>query len=211
MAERTLRHRLDAVRAATADWTAVTDTLMADLAALGFGAAVPRRGTLFPPFALPDGAGHLRCLADLHAGRPLVLSFHRGLWCPYCREELDSWRETMPVLAARQVGFAAVTPETGGRAARLAEMLGSGATVLCDVDLGLTLASGLAFFVGAGFLRRYAEAGLDLAALYGAASGILPVPATFVVGADGRVRYVFADPDFRNRVDPRDVLACLDE
>jgi peroxiredoxin len=139
----------------------------------------------------------------------VVLSFHRGLWCPWCRAELDSWHAAQPQLQAAGCQLVLVTPETGAHAAAMAARLEQQAQVLCDVDAGASVGLGLAFFMGADLIQDYADAGLDLVEHYGAASGILPIPATFVIEVGRRVRFAHVDIDFRRRADPDAVLASL--
>jgi len=138
-----------------------------------------------------------------------VLSFNRGGWCPYCSHELRAWCEHTPALRAAGAGLTVVTPEVGGRAALLAHLVGPDADLLCDVDHGVALASGLAFYMGSDLLSSYAEWGLDLADTYGSASGFLPVPATFVIDAGGIVRFAHVDPDFRVRAEPEEVIEVV--
>jgi peroxiredoxin len=196
-------------REATPEWTPVYDAFIAGLRANGVGAAAPVEGEVFPDFALPDENGRFRSLDELVAGGPIVVSFNRGGWCPYCRTELSAWAERMPEVTALGGRFVAISGEVGGRAGKLHQFVGASATVLCDVDHGLALALGLTFFCGDDLQKRYLACGLNLADLYGSGGWLLPVPGTFVVTRDKRVAYRFADPDFRIRAEPDDVLAAL--
>lgn len=190
-------------------WQLRYDDFVAGLRDVGIGASAPRVGDVFPAFSLPDAAGHHRSLDGLLAEGPIVLSFNRGGWCPYCSHELRAWCDHLPALRAAGAGLTVVTPEVGGRAALLAHLVGPDADLLCDVDHGVALASGLAFYMGAELQTSYAAWGLDLAQTYGSASGFLPVPATFVIDAGGIVRFAHVDPDFRVRAEPEDVIAAV--
>jgi peroxiredoxin len=190
-------------------WHARADRLLARLLPLGCGQTAPRAGQRFPDLVLPDWQGRLTQLSELCRDGPIVLSFHRGLWCPWCRDELASWQAARAVLREAGCRLVAVTPETSGRAAAMAHMTGPEAHVLCDVDFGASAALGLGFFLGVDLVREFGEAGLDLVAHYGAASGILPIPATFVIEVGLRVRFAHADVDYRRRADPAAVLASL--
>lgn len=185
------------------------DAFIAGLRDLDIGAAAPQVGDAFPAFSLPDAAGHYRSLDGLLAEGPLVLSFNRGGWCPYCSHELRAWSEYMPALRAVGANLAVITPEVGGRAALLAHLVGTEAELLCDVDHGMALASGLAFYMGRELQQSYVDWGLDLAEIYGSPSGFLPVPATFVIDTGGIVRFAHADPDFRVRAEPDEVMAVV--
>jgi peroxiredoxin len=204
-----LSEKLDYLRGASPKWCERYDEFVARLRALEVGARAPRVGDRFPEIALPDYRGRYRTLAGLLAGGPLVISFNRGGWCPYCVSELESWRAALPGLEDAGGKLAIVTAELGGRSQALGDIVGPDAVTLCDVDHGLALELGLAFHVGPTLIAAYRESGIDLNELYGGAAGLLPVPATFVVRVDGIIEYAFVDPDFRLRAEPEDVVRIV--
>ena len=194
----------------TTDWNRLYDAFVADLRTRGTGSTAPRIGDRIDPFVLPNSLGRHVALDDLlHAG-PIVLSFMRGGWCPYCRSELSAWAAAAPRLAAVGGRFIAISGEIGGRAETTRCELAPEAEMLCDVDHGLAVALGLSFVVGAEVQTSYRARGLSLADIYGDSGRILPVPATFVLDAGGIVRYAFVDPDFRVRADPGVVVAVVE-
>jgi peroxiredoxin len=205
-----LAERLAATRETYRALEGFFDEIVLGLKTTGVGGAAPGVGEIFPEFALPSARGGYLGLGDLLAQGPVVLNFSRGRWCPYCVHELAAWGEALPALNANGARFLEVTGETGGEARSILHSLPGNADVVCDVDHGLALSLGLAFFAGEPMLDYYREAGLDMNAIYGSNSGFLPVPATYVVGQDGAVRYAFVDVDFRNRAEPADVLAALE-
>lgn len=190
-------------------WHERADRLVFRLASLGCGLTAPAAGQTFPDIALPDWRGRLTSLSTLVADGPVVLSFHRGLWCPWCRAELDCWETARPQLQQLGGRLVVVTPEVAGHAAAMARRVGEQASVLCDVDFGASAGLGLAVFVGRDLVTEYAAAGLDLAHHHGAAGGMVPIPATFVIGVGRRVRFAHVDVDFRRRAQPELVLASL--
>jgi peroxiredoxin len=204
-----LAAELAAIDRRGSDWQPIYQAFVDGLRAAGAGGAAPRPGAPMPPFALPDAAGRWTRLADLLRKQPLVLSFQRGGWCPYCRAELAAWKAAGPALVDAGAGLVVVTPETGGRAALLADQLPPGTHILCDVDHGVALALGLAVPIPEALSARYRAAGLDLDRLTGGAGQVLPIPATFALAADGRVLAAAADPDFRRRADPAEMLAAF--
>lgn len=204
-----LADALAGCREGDSSWEEVYDSFVGGLNKVGVGRTAPGVGDRLPDFALPDARGvyvHSRNLVD--AG-PLVLSFNRGGWCPYCRAELGAWADAMPDLRRLGGAFVSITPEVGGRAAAMREALGLDAEVLCDIDHGVALELGLAFHLGGRLRQSYLACGLDLAAAYGSPSWFIPIPATFVVDREGIVRFAFVDPDFRRRAEPSDVLAAI--
>ncbi len=191
-----------------AAYAAAYDDLVAQLVALGAGRRAPRVGQRFPGFALPDAAGRFHRLGDLLApGRPLVISIHRGQWCPWCRVESAGWADAAGALAAAGARLVTISAEVAGGAAWLAER--SGSLALVDVDLGLCLALGLVISLPPALAAAYATGGDDLAALLGGSGRLLPIPATYLIDGAGVVRFAFADPDFRRRAEPAAVLATL--
>lgn len=204
-----LSKKLDYLRGASPKWRERYDEFVTRLRALEVGARAPRVGDRFPEIVLPDHRGRYRTLNSLLDGGPLVLSFNRGGWCPYCVSELESWHVALPALKDAGGKFAVVTAELGGRSQTLADIVGPGSVALCDVDHGLALELGLAFHVGPKMLADYGEFGIDLNELYGGLAGLLPVPATFVVRSDGIIDYAFVDADFRLRAEPDDVVRTV--
>jgi peroxiredoxin len=81
--------------------------------------------------------------------------------------------------------------------------------VLTDLDLAYALSLGLVFWVGDKIKETYRQFGIDLERFQGNGGWLLPIPATLVVGRDGRVKGRFVDPDFRHRLGMEQVLAAL--
>ncbi|MBC2669777.1 redoxin domain-containing protein [Novosphingobium piscinae] len=187
----------------------LADDLVGRLRHLGLGQAVPRIGQAMPDFALPDERGRLRRLDEFTGSGPVVISFLRGRWCPYCEAELVAWNRTLAAATPGTFTLLCIVAQTGGAAADISGCFSAPVTVLCDVDHGLALELGLAFHVGEPLLRQMASDGLDLAALYGTAAGLLPIPATFALDRQGIVRAAFVEPDFRLRAEPADMLRAL--
>lgn len=191
-------------------WEEPTNTLVAHLRARKVGSQAPRLNDRFPDFMLPDTQGRHVALAELTGRGPVVLSFLRGRWCPYCAQELTAWHDAMPRLEAEGGTFVAISAETGGLAEDFRCEIAPGAKMLCDVDHGLAMMLGLAFPIGEDLHRRFVDAGLDLATIFGNSGRILPVTATYVIDTDGIVRFAFVDVDFRVRADPAVVIAVVE-
>jgi hypothetical protein len=68
--------------------------------------------------------------------------------------------------------------------------------VLTDMDSGYALSLNLVIWIGVE-MQKMMEGRRDLPTFPGNSSWILPMPATFVVGGDGRIRVRFIDPDYR--------------
>ena len=171
--------------------------------------AGPAIGGKLPEFMLPDFNGRLTSLHDLLGKGPVVISFNRGHWCPWCRLELKALAAIHPRLRAAGADAVSIVPETAAYARKLAEATQLSFPVLTDLDLGYTLSMGLAIWAGPELRNSYKALGLDFALFHGNEGCLLPIPATFVLAGDGRIKARFVDPDFRKRMDPQDILAAV--
>jgi peroxiredoxin len=161
---------------------------------------IPAIGAKLPGFFLTDTEGHLVDLSSLLAKGPLVISFNRGPWCDYCGLELRALARAHPAIAAAGGDIVSIVPETAPYAKTLKQVRNLPFTVLTDLDLAYALSLGLVFWVGEEVKDAYLKFGIDLAQFQGHGGWLLPIPATLVVGSDGRVKARFVDPDFRHRM-----------
>jgi peroxiredoxin len=164
-------------------------------------------GEIFPGFLLPSATGHLINLADELPRGPVVLTFFRGEWCPFCKLTTAALAEAAPRIEATGARILALTPETGAWPLRLEQRDASAFEVLADIDFGVGLAAGLVFKIPP--LYRARVQGLHLDLRHGNAAWCLPVPAVYIIGQDGVVAWRFADVDFSRRPEPDEILAAL--
>jgi peroxiredoxin len=170
---------------------------------------VPAVGEVLPDFCLTDSQGKLVEPAGLLDKGPLVISFNRGPWCDYCGLELHSLARAYPDIVAAGGEVVSIVPETAKYARNLQATRGVPFRVLTDMDLGYALSLGLAFWVGPKIMDMYRGFGIDLAQFQGNGGWFLPIPATLVVGRDGRVKARFVDPDFRHRMRTEDIVEAV--
>lgn len=163
-------------------------------------------GAKAPDFVLPAQDGSLVQLSELSQDKPLVLFFIRGMWCPYCHEQVHATKDMLREFESAGVNVAVVTPEVGGRAAELAADLDLPFPVLCDVDSGMALAYGCLYPVPNEDREFLKSIGIDLAKHYGTNAWFIPLPSVFVIGTDGVVRSVYGSADPRIRPEPAEIL-----
>ena len=199
--------RLLASRCENPEWAAAYQQIMETLNREGFYEGMAGPGEVFPDFLLPSATGHLINLADELARGPVVLSFFRGEWCPFCKLTTAALAEAAPRIAAAGARILALTPETGAWPLRLQQRDAGAFEVLSDIDFGVGLAAGLVFKIPP--LYRARVQGLQLDLRHGNAAWCLPVPAVYIIGQDGRIAWRFADVDFSRRAEPEDILAAL--
>ncbi|MBY6203855.1 peroxiredoxin-like family protein [Halomonas denitrificans] len=140
-------------------------------------------------------------------GKPVVLTFYRGGWCPYCNLHLAELRTAEAELQAMGFDVWFLSPD---RPALLAEGEDTGFDyrLLSDAGMSAAEAFGIAFRLDEDTLERYRGAGIDLADRSGEAHGALPAPATFLIGADGVIQFAFVNPDYTVRLAPEVLLAA---
>ena len=189
------------------------DALVQTLAASGLTETSLKAGERMPDFALPNVEGRFVASQALLERGPLVVSFFRGGWCPFCTTELTALQQTVPDIEARGASLVAITPDTGAALAAAKRDNALAYEVLSDLDFGLGLQFGLVFRVPDAIRDLYRRLDLDLGARHGNAhdTWLLPIPATYIVDRRGVVRYAEIDCDFRRRMEPAAIVRVLDE
>lgn len=177
------------------------DRLVKRLADIVRGSIGPAVGERMPDFTMPDQSGTLVSLASLLRRGPLLISFNRGHWCPYCRIDLRALAATLPDIQRQGGQIVSIMPDTASFTGAMQRSEALPFPVLSDIDLGYTLALGLVYWVGTEVVDLYKELGIELERYQGGGSQFLPLTAKFVVGPDGRVSARHVDIEFRDRVE----------
>ncbi len=188
---------------------AVYDQLIEWLRAGKVGQFAIKIGDRMPDFMLPDQNGRLVTAVELLSHGPLVLSFFRGGWCPYCGLEMAAIEQARPEIEAAGAQIVGVTPETFDFPALTAESKRLGYRLLADIDNGLALLLGLVFRMPQKVIETYLRRGLDLAPRQGNDAWMAPIPGTFVIDRAGVVQLSFIEPDYRVRLEPSDLIAAI--
>jgi peroxiredoxin len=199
----------DEVRRLSPEFADVVDRMVARLVANNVGQSAPQPGEPMPDFVLPDEGGRLVRLTDLLDKGPVVLSFHRGHWCPYCRLNADGLAKIAPEVESLGAQIVAISPEKGRYGAELKSYAKAPFPVLADINNGYALELNLLFWVGDEKRKAMEAGGFDIAPYQGNETWMLPIPATFIVGRDGVVKARYIDPDYRKRMDLDELLAAL--
>jgi peroxiredoxin len=189
--------------------TAIVDRLVARLKEHDAGRDAPKPGDEMPLFLLPDDTGRLVSLKDLLAQGPAVVTFHRGHWCPYCRISINTLAKAQPRIEALGARMVAIVPDRQPFAAEMKTDSGVNFPILTDMDNGYAMSLNLAIWVGAEMEDYMTKIGRKLPVYQGNDSWVLPIPATFVVNRDGRIRARFVDPDYRKRMAIEELIEAL--
>ena len=180
-----------------------------ELAASGIAERALKAGDLAPDFELPDVNGRIIRLSALLRNGPVVASFYRGGWCPYCNLELRALQSALPQVKALGAQLVAISPQTPDESLSTAEKNALAFPVLSDVGSQVARSFGIAFDLAEELRPTYARFGHALPDRNGDDSWVLPIPATYVIGKEGRIALAFVDIDYRNRLDPAEVVQAL--
>ncbi len=181
----------------------------AELIASGASAGALKAGDKAPSFTLADTEGALVSSADLLARGPLVVSFYRGVWCPYCNMELQALQDALAEFEALGASLVAISPQTPVNSRKSVRQNALDFPILSDVRNDVAAAFGLRFALPAYLVALYESLKNDLPNFNGDASWTLPMPGRFVIGQDGTILYSEVNPDYTRRPEPADMLPAL--
>jgi peroxiredoxin len=212
-----LKEKLDAMRAAKdegrifpPDVVALMHKSTAELAASGQAERALKAGDRAPSFVLPDANGVLVSSQDQLANGPLVLTFYRGVWCPYCNLDLKAIEEIAPRIRALGATLAAVSQQTAANSRKSQADNNLSFPILNDKGGETAAAFGIRFRLPDDLIELYKRLKVDLSTINGEPSGTLPMPARYVIGQDGVIAYAEVNPDYTRRPEPEELLPSLE-
>jgi len=183
----------------------------AELVATGQALKAKKAGDQAPEFTLKDADGQDVSAAELLAKGPLVVTFYRGVWCPYCNLELKALQEAMPEIAARGASIVAISPQTAPNSRKSQRDNNLTFPILSDEKSRVAAAFGLRFSLPDYLIELYKGFKNDLPLVNDDPAWVLPMPARYVIGTDGIIAYAEVNPDYTQRPDPSDLLPVLDK
>lgn len=216
-----LQARLDAFKAdfkagkppfnAPPDIHPVMARATAALIASGQAERARKAGDRAPDFRLLDAQGNAVTLDAMLAEGPLVISFYRGVWCPYCNLELKALEAALPAFQAAGARLVAISPQNAVNSRKSMRDNQLSFPILSDVGNEVAAAFGLRFALPDYLVDLYKKLKNDLPGFNGDDSWTLPMPARYVIGQDGTILYSEVNPDYTQRPEPEDMLVVLHE
>ena len=143
-------------------------------------------------------------------GKPTLLVFYRGGWCPYCNVQLSALRTLVPDLDTLGFQLIAVSPDRPEELGRSLDELELEYQLVSDASAELMQSFGIAFQVDEATRARYREYNIDLAKASGHDHYALPVPSVFVIDGNGVIQFGYSNPDYRTRVPERLIRAAME-
>ena len=181
----------------------------AELKASGLAEHVLKVGDKAPAFTLNDPEGNEVSSAALLASGPLIVSFYRGVWCPYCNMELQALQEALPEFEKLGASLVAISPQTAPNSRKSTRQNNLSFPILSDVKGKVGEAFGLKFKLPDYLVALYQSLKNELPLFNDDPDWTLPMPARFVIGQDGTILYAEVNPDYTRRPEPSDMLPAL--
>lgn len=167
-------------------------------------------GDRAPSIELGNAKGEIVDVNALLKTGPVIVTFYRGGWCPYCNLELRAFQRVLPEIDAAGASLVAISPEKPDDTLSTSEKNALTFEVLSDVGQNVGRAFGLVYEFSDELKSAYNGFGLDIPDKNGATGEwALPISATYVIDRNGIIIYAYTDPDYRDRADPADILGLL--
>lgn len=181
----------------------------AELIASGAADRALKVGDKAPSFALKDPEGAVVNSAALLARGPLVVSFYRGVWCPYCDMELQALEAARPEFERLGAALVAISPQTAPNSRKSVRQNGLTFPILSDAKGEVAAAFGLRFRLQDTLVELYKSLKNDLPTFNDDPSWTLPMPGRYLIGQDGTILYADVNPDYTIRPEPEALLPAL--
>jgi peroxiredoxin len=211
----TLQHKLDKRRAEfesqlSHEALSTVHRAIGDLIASNQALHAVQAGDRAPMFVLPDSEGNLISSLDLLKAGPLLVTFFRGVWCPYCNLELSVLENALEEYGMRNAALVAISQQTALHNHNARRNNNLTFPILRDKGGEVAASYGLRWKIPEDLRQVHQQLGADLTIFNDEASWTLPMPARYVVGQNGVVAYAEINPDYTQRPEPDDLLPVLD-
>jgi len=180
-----------------------------NIADSGLTLKAPKKDDKLSEFSLPNHQGNDVSLSSLLEKGPVVITFYRGGWCPYCNFELRAYQDSLTEIKALGATLVAITPELPDASLSTTEKNELTFEVLTDVNAAYAKTLGLVFSLPEALRPIYLSFGIEVEKHNGDGQFDLPLAATFVVAQDGTIASAFVEADYTLRQEPNDVIEVL--
>lgn len=166
-------------------------------------------GDQLPNFTLKNQNGDNISSTELLKQGPLVISFFRGVWCPYCNLEIQALEQYATQFLAEGANIVVISPQAQASNQRTVEQNKLSFDVLMDAGNNYADKLNISFTLAKEIKALYSGFGINLAEHNGEDSWTLPMPTRLVVSTDGNVIAADINPDYTQRPDPSETLTTI--
>ena len=142
---------------------------------------------------------------------PLIVSFYRGVWCPYCNMELQALEAAKPAFERHGASLVAISPQTSANSRKSVRQNGLTFPILSDAKGEVAAAFGLRFQLPDYLVELYKGFRNDLPRFNDDPSWTLPMPVRYLIGQDGTILYANVNPDYTRRPEPEELIPALEK
>ena len=194
---------------ASKEYLQITDWSVRTLKSSDLLTRTLKTGDSLPNGSLIDSNGIPIKIYDLIKQTPLVITFYRGGWCPFCNLQLKALQRILPDIVDKGYSLIAITPELPNQSFQTKEINNLKFTILSDVNNKYANALSLAYTLPPSLLNIYYENGIELSKSDMEVEAQLPIPATYVVNQVGEITYHYVDADYKKRADLEAIIEAL--
>ncbi len=181
-----------------------------DLEQSGIQEKVLKVGQKAPSFELVDQNGKIVSSEEILSKGMLVLTFYRGVWCPYCNADLANLKKYVPEIEETGATILGISPELPQFLQKIIRMQRLNFDILHDAKNVLAAQFGLKFYYPQDLKELYRDKfNINLELQQGNDEWALPMPARFIIDQEGIIRYAESKPDYRNRPNPDELMEVL--
>jgi peroxiredoxin len=190
-----LKAQLDACRHAFEASTppsvvAALEGSIAELAQTGLVRKAVKAGEIAPLFRLRSRNGGFISLSEVLDRGPVVISFFRGGWCPFCQLELQALAQAQSEIERLGATLVGLSP-------------------LRNPGCGIAARYRIGFAVPPQFQPAYLALGYPNRAKRAPDRWLLPLPATYIIDRNGLVVLSYVDADYTTRLEPAEIIVAL--
>lgn len=167
------------------------------------------KGDRTPKFTAKDQFGNTVNLQEQLETGPVVLIFYRGHWCKYCNLHLEQLSDSLELIINKGASVFTITPEVMEFVDETSKKYNNSFRIISDTDMKIMDAYKVSFKVNSVTNTKYKLGGINLNIFNGENGTNLPVPATYIIGQDGTIKYVFFNEDYKKRVSIKTILDNL--
>ncbi len=169
-----------------------------------------KAGDFIPKFKLNNSEGEEISVEQLLEEGPIVISFFRGEWSPYCTLEIKALQEVLPSIKNENATLIAISPQTQNKTKEMVDNNNITFNVLSDPANKIAKKFGIVYKMSEELASLYKKMGINIPDYTGRDRYELPIPATYVVDTDGKIIYAYIEPDYTSRLEPQSILNVLE-
>lgn len=157
-------------------------------------------GSVAPDFKGVDQNGKSISLNDQLKNGPVVLIFYRGYWCGVCSKHLGEFQASLSSITNKGATVIAITPENNDGVSKTVEKTNLEFSVLSDGNYSIMDKYDVRFLVTESYnnkIKTFKGIGIDVN--NSDDKPYLPIPATYIIGKDGKIQKVWFDENYKER------------